>query len=756
MSNRPRVSRLTQSLVRLLRRTTFRQQLSVTVTVGVLCVALFSSVVSSWQASRQIRNTLVEQGQRIAHSLATHSALALLYSSSDNADEAVNATLAFPDVTRVEIRNAGGRQLVGRGKNGAAVVDMPLPAPVPREAYLEVETADAWHFVAPVWTKGGGATPFEVVERPDELLGFVRVVQSKATLSRMMANVFLTNLAVSFFFALAFLVAIRVLAVRLTKPLTALAGAMERAEHGEANVRAEVAGPKDIAVMAHAFNRMITVLQEREDELARHRDHLEELVRDRTAELVVAKERAEVANQAKTAFLARMSHELRTPLNAIMGYAQILKMDRGLTERQTVGLNTIQTSGEHLLMLIIDILDLSRIESGKAELYPGTVNPRSFLGGIADIIRIKAEEKSLLFNYEAPPDLPRAIHIDEKRLRQILLNLLGNSVKFTDRGQVRLTVRRLSAADGQARLRFEVQDTGVGISADQLEKIFEPFEQVGDVHRRFGGSGLGLAISRQWVRLMGSDIHVDSKPDAGSLFWFELNVPLLEPAAVDSAEKPHVIGYRGPRLKVLIVDDVVGNRAMLADLLGPLGFEICEATNGLEALEQVRTAEPDVILMDMVMAVMDGLEATRRIRRNIEWKQVPIIAVSANASGTDRAECLAAGATSFLAKPVDRDTLLEQIGMYLDLNWVLEPTNRTLSDGDEPASDDAFVAPPAEELQVLHQLAMTGNMRSIRERAAHLAAMDPHFRPFADKLHDLANGYQSKAILGLVKKYLVH
>jgi len=170
----------------------------------------------------------------------------------------------------------------------------------------------------------------------------------------------------------------------------------------------------------------------------------------------------------------------------------------------------------------------------------------------------------------------------------------------------------------------------------------------------------------------------------------------------------------------------------------------------------VRTAEPDVILMDMVMAVMDGLEATRRIRRNIEWKQVPIIAVSANASGTDRAECLAAGATSFLAKPVDRDTLLEQIGMYLDLNWVLEPTNRTLSDGDEPASDDAFVAPPAEELQVLHQLAMTGNMRSIRERAAHLAAMDPHFRPFADKLHDLANGYQSKAILGLVKKYLVH
>jgi signal transduction histidine kinase/ActR/RegA family two-component response regulator len=660
----------------LLRQMTFQRQLSIAVIIGVICMALFSSMASSWQGSRQIRDTQMRQSMSIATSLAAQSTLALLYASADNAHDAVNATLAFPDVLRVEIRTSDGGVLLSKGKAGTEGSTKALPTPPPREAYLEAETEDSWQFVAPVWTKPA-ASPFDVEPPATEFLGQVRLVHSKATLTRMMANIFFVNLASSFFFATLFLIGIRFLATRITRPLNSLSKAMARTERGDTDVCAEVDGPQDIQAMAQAFNRMTAVLQERGEEVQRHREHLEDLVRDRTAELRTAKERAEIANDAKSAFLARMSHELRTPLNAIMGYAQILKMDKTLTDRQVMGLNTIHNSGEHLLLLIIDILDLSRIEAGKTELYTSTVHPQSFLSGLVDIIRIKAEEKTLRFDFECAPDLPAAVEVDEKRLRQILLNLLSNAVKFTESGQVRLGVTVVSRDAGAKRivLRFEVQDTGTGIRGNELQVIFEPFEQAGDARSRAGGTGLGLAISRQLVRLMGGEVHVESQDGIGSLFWFELNLPWVDtvPALEAAQPPPEVTSYLGPRRKVLVADDVPANRTMLIDLLKPLGFDTLEANNGQSALAQVQAAAPDLILMDVAMPVMDGLEAIRQLRESPATQSLPIIALSANASNADRDQALQAGANGFMTKPFERAILLAQLSVHLNLNWTSDP-----------------------------------------------------------------------------------
>ncbi|MDB6111946.1 MAG: sensor hybrid histidine kinase, partial [Pedosphaera sp.] len=508
----------------------------------------------------------------------------------------------------------------------------------------------------------------------------------------------------------------------------------------------------------------ISVRKQAEEVLRRDRDHLEELVRARTAELIVAKERAEVANEAKSAFLAKMSHDLRTPLNAILGYAQIFQR-RNLSGEVINGLKTIQQSGEHLLTLINDILNLSKIEAGKMELCPARIQFPAFLEDIAGSIRSRAEGRQLFFIFERPTTLPGSVEVDQTRLRQVLLNLLDNAVKFTEAGGIVFRVSRMNTVesairqqpDTQAWLRFEVEDTGIGIAADQLERIFLPFEQACGATRCIEGTGLGLAISRQLVQLMGGKLQVRSEPERGSRFWFEIALPIKEVVA-EASRFPRglIVGYRGPRRRVLVVDDTHSNREVMFEFLQGVGFEVAEAKDGQEAIRLAQQIRPDLILMDLYLPVMNGFEAATQIRQTPELREVRIIAASASVSEEDQSQSRQAGYDAFLPKPVSWPKLSALLEKQLKLEWEYKDSGEQASTAAQANAGETtrLVPPPSEELTVLLELARMGDLSAIQDRAKHIKTLGEGCVPFADKLSGLAQSFEEQDILNWIQTCL--
>lgn len=519
---------------------------------------------------------------------------------------------------------------------------------------------------------------------------------------------------------------------RIRRSLLEAQEAANRVSSGDLNQQLAERGHDELGVLAKSFNHMIETIRQADREISIEVD-----------ERIRAEQKAQEAARAKSDFLAHMSHEFRTPLNGILGYSQVLLMDKGLSEKNRKVVDSLRNSGQSLLELINDVLDLSKIEAQRLDIHRSRFYLRDFLESIEETYAEQIQRKGLGFSLSLHEELPEDILSDPIRLRQVLVNLIGNAIKYTDNGSIRVEVKPLSMG-----VRFKIRDTGVGIREEDLETIFQPFVQVGESARSMQGTGLGLSITHRLLGMMGSRLKVESAPGEGSTFWFDLPQP--EAGQHKIVMSPHKItGYLGERKRIFLLETHAEVGTLLTPLLRRVGFLVHVYSRADVLFDDMGELRPDAVLMDMYLdGESDGVETMRTLFKICERAGTPppqVVLFSDHRETSDRERALKAGAANFMSKPIRFTDVLQMLEGQLHLTWINESSrDDEQSTADVPPPEE-WVLPPLEEVRKLDEIARTGNVRKLREAVEALEAT-PEWKPFCEPLLTFCAGYRLNAV----------